>query len=185
MRHPLIAQADEKFKKSLDVFLNEIKGIRSGRATPVIFDNIYVEYYGKNTPLKQFASFAIPDARSIIIKPYDTSLLGEIEKAIQKSNLGLNPLNDGNVLRIVIPPLSEERRKQYTKVAKDCSEKAKISIRNIRRDLLKYLENQKKEKKVTEDEKKRIENELQKLLTDYEKKIDEILDKKNKEIMEG
>ncbi len=185
MKNPLIMQAEEKFKKSLDVFINEIKGIRTGRATTAIFDNIYVQYYGKNTPLKQLATFAIPDAKTIIIKPYDASILGEIEKAIQKSNLGLNPSNDGNILRVIIPPLSEERRKQYTKVAKDYSEKAKVSVRNIRRDLLKDLENQKKEKKVTEDEKKRIENELQKLLSDYEKKIDEILDKKNKEILEG
>lgn len=185
MKHSIIVQAEEKFKKSLDVFLNEIKGIRTGRATPVIFDTIYVEYYGKNTPLKQLATFAIPDARTIIIKPYDTSSLNDIEKAIQRSNLGLNPTNDGNVLRVVIPPLSEERRKEYTKIAKDYAEKAKISLRNIRRDLLKDLEAQKKDKKIAEDEKKRLENELQKLLTDYEKKVDEILEKKNKEILEG
>ncbi len=184
MKHPIIAQAEEKFNKSLEVFINETKGIRTGRATTAMFENIYIEYYGKNTPLKQLATFSIPDAKTVIIKPYDTSIISEIEKAILKSNLGLNPSNEGNVIKIIIPPLSEERRKHYTKIAKDYAEKAKVSIRNTRRDLLKDLEAQKKEKKISEDEKKRIENELQKLLNDFEKKIDEILNKKNKEILE-
>ncbi|MFN7181612.1 MAG: ribosome recycling factor [Planctomycetota bacterium] len=185
MKNPVIIEAEEKFNKSIEVFINETKGIRTGRATPAIFENIYIEYYGKNTPLKQLATFAIPDARTVIIKPYDNSIAGEIERAILKSNLGLNPSNEGNVIRILIPPLSEERRKQYTKIAKEYAEKAKIAIRNTRRDLIKELETQKKDKKITEDEKKRIENELQKLLSDYEKKIDDILTKKNKEILES
>jgi ribosome recycling factor len=184
MKDPFVVQVEEKFKKSLDVFINETRGIRTGRATPSIFDNLYVEYYGKNTPLKQLATFSVPDAKTIIIKPYDNSIIEEVKKSIQKSNLGLNPQQEGSVIRIIVPPLSEERRKQYIKVAKDYAEKAKVSIRNIRRDAMKDLENMKKEKKVSEDQKKRIETELQKLLTDYEKKIDEIFDKKSKEILE-
>ncbi len=185
MKHPIIEEAENKFNKSLEVFINETKSIRAGRATTAIFDNIYVDYYGKNIPLKQAVTFAIPDARVVIIKPYDNSICSEIEKAILKSDLGLNPIREGNIIKIIIPPLSEERRKQYTKITKDYAEKAKVSLRNTRRDLMRELELQKKDKKIPEDKKKKLENDLQKLLNDYEKKIDDVLNKKNKEILEG
>ncbi|MBI4712756.1 MAG: ribosome recycling factor [Planctomycetes bacterium] len=176
--------AEEKMAKSIEVMSTEFRGIRSGRATPALVDNIKVEYYGSPTPLKQLAAISVPEARLIVIKPYDPTLLGAIEKSIQKSDIGINPANDGKLIRLSIPPLSEERRKQLSKMVKDISEKAKVSVRNIRRDILKVVEDEEKKKTLTEDDKFKLKDDVQKLTEKYEKQVEEHLGKKTKEIME-
>jgi ribosome recycling factor len=180
----IILEAEDKMDRAVAVLAEEFKGIRTGRATPALVDHLTVEYYGAPTPLKQVASISCPDPRLIVIKPYDVSALQGIEKAIQKSNLGINPQNDGKLIRLAIPPLSEERRKQMAKMAKDQVEKAKVSIRNVRRDALKQAEEEEKKGKMTEDDLTRFKDEIQKSTDEHEKKLDESLDKKSKEIME-
>jgi len=180
----ILLEADDKMDKAVTVLAEEFKGIRTGRATPSLVDHLIVEYYGAPTPLKGIASISCPDPRLIVIKPYDASALTGIEKAIQKSNLGLNPQNDGKLLRLAIPPLSEERRKQMAKIAKDTAEKAKVSLRNIRRDALKQAEDEEKKGVMTEDELTRFKEEIQKTTTDHEKKIEDQVEKKTKEIIE-
>jgi ribosome recycling factor len=180
----IVLEAEEKMEKALEVLVQEFKGVRTGRATPGLVEGILVEYYGSPTNLKQLATITIPDARMIVLKPFDPGSLGEIEKAIQKSNLGINPANDGKVIRLAIPPLSEERRKQMVKMAKDMAEKAKVSIRSVRRDSNTQADKEEKEKILTEDEKFKAKEEIQRLTEQYEKKGDEALEKKTKEIME-
>jgi ribosome recycling factor len=180
----IVLEAEEKMEKALEVLLQEFKGVRTGRATPGLVEGIHVDYYGSPTPLKQLATITIPDARMIVLKPFDPGSLGEIEKAIQKSNLGINPANDGKVIRLAIPPLSEERRKQMCKMAKDMAEKSKVAIRNVRRDSNAQADKEEKEKELTEDEKFKAKEEVQRLTEQYEKKAEETLEKKTKEIME-
>lgn len=180
----IVLEADDKMDKAVAVLTEEFKGLRTGRATPALVDHFTVEYYGAPTPIKQVASISCPDPRMIVIKPYDASALPGIEKAIQKSNLGINPQSDGKLIRLAIPPLSEERRKQLAKVAKDSCEKAKVAIRNIRRDAMKQADEEEKKGSMTEDEHERFKTEIQKSTDDHEKKIDEALEKKSKEIME-
>lgn len=180
----IIQNSEQKMVKAVEVMSGEFKGIRSGRASPALVENIRVEYYGTPTPLKQMATISIPEARLIIIKPYDATSLGTIEKAILKSDIGITPANDGKLIRLAVPHLSEERRKQLTKISKDIAEKAKISVRNVRRDALHQADEEEKSKAITEDDKFRIKDEMQKLTEKYEKQIDELLVKKNKEIME-
>jgi ribosome recycling factor len=180
----IVLEAEEKMEKAVEVLTGEFKGVRTGRATPALVDGIQVDYYGAPTPIKQLATITIPDARLIVLKPFDPGSLGEIAKAIQKSNLGINPSNDGKVIRLAIPPLSEERRKQMTKMAKDLAEKAKVSIRSVRRDGNAQVDTEEKEKTITEDEKFKAREEIQKLTEQYEKQVEEALEKKTKEIME-
>ncbi len=162
----------------------EFRGIRTGRASPALVDNIKVEYYGSPTPLKQIANISVPEPRMIIIKPYDLSSLGAIEKAIMTSDAGINPNNDGKLIRLNLPPLSEDRRKQLSKVARDTAEKIKVAVRNIRRDGIKLVEDEEKKKTITEDAKFKLKDELQKLTEKYEKQIDDNVSKKTTEIME-
>ena len=175
-------------KKDLDRVLeflkNDLAQIRSGRASPALVDNIKVEYYGSPTPLKQIANISVPEPRMIVIKPYDQSSLGAIEKAIMTSDAGVNPNNDGKLIRLNLPPLSEDRRKQLSKVARDTAEKTKVAVRNIRRDGIKLVEDEEKKKTLTEDAKFKLKDELQKLTEKYEKQIDENVSKKTAEIME-
>jgi ribosome recycling factor len=180
----IVLEADDKMDKAVGVLSDEYRGLRTGRATPALVDHLSVEYYGAPTPIKQLASISCPDARLIVIKPYDAGAMEGIEKAIQKSNLGINPQSDGKVIRLAVPPLSEERRKQYARMAKDSAEKAKVAIRNIRRDAMKAAEAEEKEGGMTEDELTRFKTEMQKSTDDHEKKVEELLDKKTKEIME-
>ncbi len=180
----IVLEAEEKMEKAVEVLTGEFKGVRTGRATPALVDGIPVDYYGAPTPIKQLATITIPDARLIVLKPFDPGSLGEIAKAIQKSNLGINPNNDGKVIRLAIPPLSEERRRQMTKMAKDLAEKAKVSIRSVRRDGNAQIDTEEKEKTITEDEKFKAREEIQKLTEQYEKQVEESLEKKTKEIME-
>lgn len=180
----ILLEAQDKMEKALEVLVGELKGIRTGRATPGLVENVRVDYYGSPTPLKTIAGISAPDPRLLIIKPFDPSSLGDIEKAIQKSDLGLNPSSDGKMLRLAVPPLSEERRKQLGKQAKETSEKAKLTIRNARRDGIKQGEDEEKDGAISEDEKFKLKDEIQKLLEEHEKKCADILEKKTKEIME-
>lgn len=177
-------EAQDKMEKALEVMVNEFKGIRTGRATSGLVENIRVEYYGAPSPLKAIASISVPDARMLIVKPFDPTSLGNIEKAIQKSDVGLNPANDGKVLRITVPPLSEDRRRQLVKSVKEISEKAKVAIRNVRRDSNRAAEDEKKSSTLTEDEAFKLKEEIQKITEESEKKAEEMLDKKSKEILE-
>lgn len=179
-----ISQAEERMTKSLAALQDDFNTIRTGRASASLFDKIQVEYYGQKTPLNQVATISIPEARLVVIQPWDKSLLGEIEKAIQMSELSVNPNNDGKVIRINIPPLTEERRKEYVKVAKNMAEQSRVAIRNIRRDENDDLKKQQKAGDISEDEEKRLTDEVQKLTDTYIEKINELLEKKEKEILE-
>ena len=176
--------AEEKMKKAVKALEDEFKTIRTGRASAALFENIRVDYYEQKVPLNQVATISIPEARLVIIQPWDRSVLAEIEKAIQKSELSVNPNNDGKVIRIAIPPLTEERRKELAKVAKNIAEKSRVSIRNIRRDTNEELKKQEKDSKLSEDQAKRGMDEVQKLTDKYIEEINAVLGKKDKEIME-
>lgn len=186
MAHAIVTDGENKMKKALEVMDHELKAVRTGRASPALIENVKVDAYGTPTPLKNgLAALSVPEPTMIVVKPYDPSLLGEIEKAIQKADLGLNPQNDGKVLRVKIPPLSEERRKQMVKLVQEVAEKQKVAVRNVRRDANKAVDDEEKAKKMSEDEKFRNKQELEKMTHKYEKMIDETAAKKSKEVMEG
>lgn len=174
-----------RMEKTIIALKDEFKGLRTGRASAAIFDKVRVDYYGTPTPLNQISTISVPEARSIIIQPFDKALIGEIEKAIQKADLGLNPSNDGKIIRISIPPLTAERRKELVKQAKAIAENSRVAIRNIRRDGNDDLKKQQKEGSITEDELKTSESELQKSTDKFVQEINKILEDKEKEIMEG
>jgi len=180
----IIPKTKEQMTKSLEFFKQQIAKVRTGRANASILDNIKVDYYGSPTPITQIATINVPDAKTIVIQPWDPSTLGAIEKAIKQSDLGFNPMNDGRILRIPVPPLTEERRKEIVKFCKKLTEDAKIAIRNIRRDQIELIRKAEKEKQLTEDDKKLGEEKIQKVTDEFIKKIDEIFSTKEKEIME-
>jgi ribosome recycling factor len=175
---------EEKMKKALAALKDEFAGVRTGRASPALLDKIRVDYYGQKTPLSQVATVSVPEARLIVIQPWDRGLIGEIEKGIQKSELSLNPSNDGKVIRIAIPPLTEERRKELAKMAKGMAEQSRVQVRNIRRDGLEELKKQLAAGGVPEDSIKKEEDELQKLTDSYIAQIGKTLEEKEKEILE-
>ena len=177
-------ESKHRMELSVESIRNELAKLRSGKATPALLDNITVPYYGTITPLRQVANVSAPEPRLLVIQPWEKSLLGEIEKAILKSDLGLNPTNDGIVIRIPIPQLTEERRHSLVKLAKKIGEDGKIAIRNIRRDANEQLKKAEKDHDISEDEKHRSLDDVQSMTDDYSKKIDEILLLKEKEIME-
>ena len=172
-----------RMEKALDHLADEFSAVRAGRANAKVLDRISVEYYGSETPLAGVATISSPDARTLVIQPWDTSLLKEIQKAIQASDLGINPQNDGKVVRLVFPQLTEERRKELTKQVKKYAEDAKVAMRNIRRDGMDYVKKIKKNNEITEDEQKKAEKDLQDILDKYIKKADEALAAKEKELM--
>ena len=172
-----------RMDKTLDVLADNFGAVRAGRANAKVLDRITVEYYGSETPLNGIATISSPDARTLVIQPWDTKLLKDIQKAIQVSDLGINPQNDGRVIRLVFPQLTEERRKDLTKQVKKYAEEGKVAMRNIRRDGMDYLKNLKKKSEITEDEQKKAEKDLQDLLDKYIKKVDEALAAKEKELM--
>ena len=172
-----------KMEKTLDVLAENFGAVRAGRANPKVLDRITVEYYGQETPLNGVATISSPDARTLVIQPWDGSLLKEIQKAIQISDLGINPQNDGKVIRLVFPQLTEERRKELTKQVKKYAEDAKVAMRNLRRDGMDYVKNLKKKSEITEDDQKKAEKDLQDLLDKYIKKVDDALAAKEKELM--
>lgn len=174
----------ERMDKTIAALKDQFNGIRTGRASAAIFDKVRVDYYGTKSPLSQVATISIPEARSIIIQPFDKSLIAEIEKGIQVADLGLNPSNDGKVIRISIPPLTAERRKELVKQAKTIAENSRTSIRNIRRDGNDDLKKQQKGGEITEDDLKKMEDELQKLTDKYIAEINSVYEAKEKEIMD-
>jgi ribosome recycling factor len=171
-------------KKTIAALRDEFNGIRTGRASPSLLDKIRVDYYGQKTPLSQVATISVPEARLIVVQPWDRALFSEIEKAILKSELGLNPSNDGKVIRLAIPPLTEQRRKDLVKSAKAIAEQSRVSIRNIRRDSLEELKKESASENTAEDVVKKEEEELQKLTDSYIVQIAKVLEEKEKEIME-
>lgn len=175
---------EEKMKKTLQALKDEFALLRTGRASPLLFEKIKVDCYGQPTPLKEVASISIPEARLVVIQPWDKSLLVEIEKAILKSELSLNPTNDGKLIRIAIPPLTNDRRKELAKQAKAKAEQSKVSLRNLRRDGIDEMKKKQKAGEVTEDELKTIETDFQKLTDNYTAQIGKVLEEKEKEIME-
>jgi ribosome recycling factor len=180
----VLHSTDEKMKKALESVAREFSEIRTGRASPHLVEGLYVDYYGAPTLLKQLASISVPDAHLIVIQPWDATAIPEIEKAIQKSSLGINPSNDGKVIRLSVPPLSKERREELVKVVHKMSEEGRISLRTIRRDAKEHVEKLEKDKVITEDDKFRGVDELQKLVDKCIAKVDELLKNKEKEILE-
>ncbi len=172
-----------RMDKALDHLAEEFGAVRAGRANAKVLDRITVEYYGSETPLNGVATISSPDARTLVIAPWDTKLLKDIQKAIQTSELGINPQNDGKVIRLVFPQLTEERRKDLAKQVRKYAEEAKVAMRNIRRDGMDYLKKLKKNSEITEDEQKKAEKDLQDMLDKYTKKADEALAAKEKELM--
>ncbi len=179
-----MADNEAKMEKTVASLKDEYNAIRTGRASASIFDKVRVDYYGTPTPLGQVGQISIPEARTIVISPFDKSLIGDIEKAIQKAELGLNPSNDGKVIRIAIPPLTQERRKDLVKQAKATAENYRTTIRNIRRDGNDALKKQQKAGEITEDQLKQETDKLQKLTDKYIEEINKVYSAKEKEIME-
>ena len=174
----------EKMNKTLSVLKENLNGVRAGRANPSILDKISIDYYGTPTPINQLANISIPEARVIVIQPWESSVLKDIEREIQKSDIGINPSNDGKVIRLVFPPLTEERRKELTKVARKYGEDAKIAIRSIRRDAIEKMKAAKKRSEITEDDLKVAEKEIQEITDKFIADIDSIVKKKEEEILE-
>ena len=174
---------EEKMNASVNHLVHELASIRAGRANPAILDKVTVDYYGSPTPIQQIASITSPDPRSLVIQPWDTSAVKLIKKAIETSDLGINPQDDGRSLRLAFPQLTEERRKELVKQIHKYGENGKVAIRNIRRDAMDYFKKMEKKSEITEDELKTAEKDLQKMTDDSCKKIDELLAKKEKELM--
>ena len=184
MLQEIYNQLKKKMDSSLDVFRKNLGGIRTGRASVSILDGISVDYYGTPTPLKQVATISIPESRLIAVQPWDVSILKEIEKTILASDLGLTPNNDGKIIRLPIPSLTQERRKELVKIVKRVAEDAKIAVRNIRREGNEQLKKAEKAKNVTEDECRKGIDQIQKITDDCIKNVDEISGKKEKEVLE-
>ncbi|GIX48693.1 MAG: ribosome-recycling factor [Candidatus Tectimicrobiota bacterium] len=178
-------EVERKMERSLEALRRELARIRTGRATLALLDGIVVDYYGTPTPLNQLATLAVPESRLITIQPWDKSQIGAIEKAIQRSDLGLTPSNDGNLIRITIPPLTEERRKELVKQVRKIAEETKIALRNIRREGNEALKALQKDKKLSEDDWRRAQEQVQKITDRYVSRVDEILSAKEREVMEG
>lgn len=176
-------QFEEKMEKSLESLANEYTTIRAGRANPHVLDRITVDYYGQPSTLQSVANISVSEARTLVIQPWEASLIKEIEKAILTSDLGLTPNNDGKAVRLTFPELTEERRKELVKDVKKKAENAKVAIRNIRRDANDAIKKQQKANEISEDEQKGLENDIQKMTDSYIKKIDGMMDDKSKEIM--
>lgn len=177
-------EAEERMKKAIDVMRKDYGSMRAGRATPALLDKVMVDYYGVPTPINQMANISVPEPRLLSIQPWDKSVISSIEKAIQKSDLGLTPNNDGSIIRLAIPQLTQERRNELVKMAKKKAEDARVAIRNVRRDANDQLKDLEKEKEISEDDEKRAQEEVQKLTDKYIKEVEVILEHKEQEIME-
>lgn len=179
-----ILEAMEKMEKAVEHVQSQFTTVRTGRATPVLVEKLLVEYYGSPVPLQQLAGFQVPEARQLVVKPHDRGSLGAIEKAIRDSDLGINPTNDGVVIRLNFPPLTEERRKEYVKVVKHMAEEGRVAVRNIRRDARKHLEAAEKAGEISADELERAEKEMEKITHDHVDHIDKALGRKEQELLE-
>ncbi len=180
----ILNELERKMKKTIESYENELSGVRAGRANPQVLDKLTVDYYGTETPIKQVSSISVPEARLLVIQPWDISLIKPIEKVLLKSDLGITPSNDGKVIRLPFPALTEDRRKELVKVVKGYSENAKVSIRNLRRESLEKLKKMLKDKEISEDELAQAEENVQKVVDKFTKEIEEITKKKEKELME-
>jgi len=180
----IISDAEGRMQKSIEILRKDLSTLRAGRATPSLLDKVMVDYYGAPTPIAQLASISIPEARMIVLQPYDKGVIAAVEKAIQKSDLGINPTNDGNVVRIAIPQLTEERRKELVKTVKKKGEEEKVAIRNIRRDAIEHIKAREKSKEITEDEQRKASDIVQKATDKAVAEIDAIITAKEKEVME-
>lgn len=179
-----LKEAEDKMRKAIDVARDEFLGVRTGRASPAIVQRLVVDYYGAPTPLQQLAGIHVQDARSLAITPYDRNAIGAIEKAIMQSDVGITPSNDGQTIRLNFPPLTEERRKELTKVVRERAEHGRVAVRNVRRHAKEEIDRDTKDGKVSEDDGHRAEKELQKLTDRYVAEIDEMLKRKETELME-
>jgi ribosome recycling factor len=176
--------AEGRMQGALETLSREFAGVRTGRATTALLEGIRVDYYNTLTPVSQVASVSVPDARTLLIQPWDQSILTKLEKAIQRSDLGITPANDGKVIRLSIPPLNEERRKQLARAVGKLAEEARVAVRNIRREAKDKIRALARDRKISEDDEKRSEGELQKLTDRYVQRVDELLKKKEQEILE-
>jgi ribosome recycling factor len=181
----IITNSENKMKKAVEVLQDELKGVRTGRASTGLVENIKVEYYGNPTPLKALAALSTPQSDMILVKPFDPGSLKDIDKAILASELGLTPMSDGKVIRLNVPPLSEERRKQLVHQVKGLGEQAKVSVRNIRRDEIKLLEKEEKDKLITEDDMEKGKKQMDDLTKQHTDRIDQVIKHKSDEIMQS
>ncbi|OZU90290.1 ribosome recycling factor [Virgibacillus indicus] len=184
MSETILKETREKMQQAVQAFSRNLATVRAGRANPSLLDSVYVDYYGASTPLNQLASVSAPEARLLVITPYDKSAISDVEKAIQKADLGLSPSNDGNVIRISIPTLTEERRRDLVKVVGKYAEESRVQVRNVRRDANDQLKKIEKNGELTEDELRSTQDNVQKLTNDYVGEIDQLAKNKEKEIME-
>ena len=184
MPKSIINLGEDRMNKAIDAYSKELGQIRTGRANPAILNGVQVTYYGTPTPLNQMASISVPEATQLVIKPYDKSILKDIEKAIQLADLNLVPLNDGTVVRINFPPLTEQRRKEFVKELKVIAENAKVSVRNIRRDMVDQMKKLEKDGHISEDDLKRENENIQKITDKFTEEVDKIFKDKEKQIME-
>lgn len=184
MSEAVIKETNEKMQAVVNAFTRQLATVRAGRANPALLDQVNVDYYGAATPLKQLATISAPEARMLLITPYDKTAIGDIEKAIQKADLGLSPSSDGNVVRINIPALTEERRKELVKVVRKYAEEAKVHVRNIRRDSNDHIKKLEKDGELTEDELRGYQDDVQKVTDKFVNEIDSITQNKEKEMME-
>jgi ribosome recycling factor len=182
--HPLIKDANNRMDKTLEALKSELSKVRTGKATTALLDGVKVDYYGTNTPINQVGNVTVLDPHTLSITPWDKAMVQVIDRAILEANLGFNPISDGTNLKIPIPALTEERRKDFVKLVKKFGEDSKVAIRNVRRDANDHLKKEQKDKKISEDELKSAEDEVQKLTDHHIKMIDEVLKHKEKEIME-
>ncbi len=180
----ILKNTEDRMKKAVEVVREELVKIRTGKATTALLDSVRVEYYGSMVPLHQVANISTPDVHTISVQPWEKNMVAPIDKAILNANLGLNPINDGNVIRVPIPPLNEERRRELVKLTKKFGEEGKVAVRNVRRDAIEHLKKEEKDNHMPEDERKRSEQEAQKFTDKHIKEIDTLLAVKEKEIME-
>ena len=184
MTEETLLDAIEKMEKAVEHVLSQFTSIRTGRATPALVERLLVEYYGSTVPLQQLAGFQVPEARQLVVKPHDRSTLAAVEKAIRDSDLGVNPSNDGVVIRINFPALTEERRKEYVKVVRNMTEDGRVAVRNVRRDARKHLEAAEKASEISADQLERAEKDLEKITHDHVDQIDRALGRKEQELLE-
>ena len=184
MTEETLLDAIEKMEKAVEHVLSQFTSIRTGRATPALVERLLVEYYGSTVPLQQLAGFQVPEARQLVVKPHDRSTLAAVEKAIRDSDLGVNPSNDGVVIRINFPALTEERRKEYVKVVRNMTEDGRVAVRNVRRDARKHLEAAEKASEISADQLERAEKDLEKITHDHVDQIDKALGRKEQELLE-
>ncbi len=180
----ILKSAEHKMTSAVDILSRDLQSVRTGRATPTLLDRIQVDYYGTPTPINGVANISAPDPRMVVVQPWDRSMLGPIEKAIQKSDLGINPTNDGQVIRLVLPQLTEERRKELVKQVHQRAEVARVAVRNCRRDALDHMRKAEKDGGISQEDEKRAQERLQKLTDSYVKRVDEVSRNKETEVME-